>query len=162
MSDRDQLHCRRTPILSTTVSRHNRIHSPSQNRAKTKLHGPLWVGMLHMLSATAQNAHQCYNVLCLRILGQIDTKQLKSWYVLMHQTSTKFSILCFACFCDCHRQLKMICQGKLALRLCPKENGSAAPRIYATWSSGGRSPKSKHLHFFSTQSLCILQQVSVR
>ena len=36
-------------------------------------------------------------------------------------------------FCNCHGQLKMICQGKLALRLCPrKENGSAAPRIYAT------------------------------
>lgn len=53
----------------------------------------------YMLSATAQNAHQCYNVLCLRILGQINTKQLKSWYVLMHQIPTKLYIILYMICC---------------------------------------------------------------
>ena len=53
----DHPHCRRTPILSTTVSRHDRIHSPSQNPAKTILYMLRFELACNMPSATVQLKH---------------------------------------------------------------------------------------------------------
>ena len=117
----DHPHCRRTPILSTTVSRHHRIHSPSQNLAKTKLYMLRFELASNMPSSTVQrictSVRRCAG--CLRILGKINTKQPDlAKQILKHYCIHLLQCIFLISFC--HGQPKMICQGKFALGLCPQ------------------------------------------